>query len=134
MGYAARRQRQSIEELCLPYAKKAVKYLVDLIGDDTAPVKERRLAADSVLDRAYGKSVDRLAIAAVAGSDSTRSPELLTTEQLITALSRQVTPGIELNSSAVGVQASPEIFSDFSEIDAPQEKNIAVDSGDIADS
>ena len=127
--YAARRITANIEEQVRGApAKKALDYLISLIGDDEAPVKERRLAADSILDRAYGKAVDRVMLASATGTEQS-DPRTLTTAQLLAALTPLVetTPGIDLKQESVCVQASPEKFSDFVEV-----VDIPNGNGDVA--
>ncbi|MCX2972995.1 hypothetical protein EYC87_05275 [Halieaceae bacterium IMCC8485] len=43
----------------MQHADLAVQYLADLVSDKGKPDKERRLAAQELLDRAFGRSVDR---------------------------------------------------------------------------
>ena len=51
-----------MEELCKQHAEGAVAYLAELLADPKANAKERIVAASELLDRGYGKSVDRVAI------------------------------------------------------------------------
>lgn len=115
-GYAARRIQQSIEEQAGRHGHKALKFLVNLIGDKDAPIKERRLAADSVLDRAYGKPVDRLAIAQVSGDGASQVVAELTTDQLIARLtSMGTTPAIDLKQGDSIRIDHPKNISEISE-------------------
>ena len=61
-GYAARRILQNIEEQAREHGGAALEFLVSLINNPDAPIKERRLAAEGILDRGYGKPVDRIAV------------------------------------------------------------------------
>ena len=56
------RIRKTVEELCKQHAEDAVAYLANLLQDPKASAKERIVAASELLDRGYGKSVDRVAI------------------------------------------------------------------------
>ena len=51
-----------MEELCKQHAEDAVAYLANLLQDTEANPKERLVAAGELLDRGYGKAVDRVAI------------------------------------------------------------------------
>ena len=54
--------RKAVEELCKQHAEDAVAYLANLLQDTEANPKERLVAAGELLDRGYGKAVDRVAI------------------------------------------------------------------------
>ena len=54
--------RKAVEELCKQHAEDAVAYLANLLQDPDANPKERLVAAGELLDRGYGKAVDRVAI------------------------------------------------------------------------
>jgi len=54
--------RKAVEELCKQHAEDAVAYLANLLQDSDANPKERLVAAGELLDRGYGKAVDRVAI------------------------------------------------------------------------
>jgi len=56
------RIRKTVEELCKQHAEDAVQYLAELLADPSANHKERIVAASELLDRGFGKSVDRVAI------------------------------------------------------------------------
>ena len=74
--------RKTVEELCKQHAEDAVAYLAGLVNDPNAPEKERRAASSELLDRAFGRPVDRVAIANVGvnhGSDVTQ----LSNEELL---------------------------------------------------
>jgi len=94
VGYDPRRvtptKRQinkAIEELCKEHAGLAVACLAGLISDPEQDGEVRRKASNDILDRAYGKAVDRIAIAQVGG-DQARDARLLSTEDII----RMLTP------------------------------------------
>lgn len=83
--HSKRKQRLAIEELCREHADIAVAYIAGLIADTDAEHETRLKAANSLLDRAYGKAVDRVAIKQVGG-DANADARLLTTDQIIALL------------------------------------------------
>lgn len=83
--HSKRKQRLAIEELCREHADIAVAYIAGLIADTDAEHETRLKAANSLLDRAYGKAVDRVAIKQVGG-DANSDARLLTTDQIIALL------------------------------------------------
>lgn len=103
-GYAQRRMRETVEELCRPHGEKVVNFLLSTMLDDEQPIKERVRCGVELLDRGYGRPVDRVAIAQVGGDTSQAAP-LLTTAQLIAALTPALehTPGIDLKRDEVEV-------------------------------
>lgn len=79
-------QRQkSIEALASEHAQLAVGALVDVLSDEDQPAMARVQAAEKLLDRGYGKTVDRLAIAQV--SESGKPVGTLTRDELMQKLS-----------------------------------------------
>ena len=50
---------KALEELCRAHAETAVDLLRDTIADPDAPIQARLTAARELLDRGFGKSVDR---------------------------------------------------------------------------
>ena len=82
-----RQINRAIEELCKEHAGLAVACLAGLISDPEQDGEVRRKASNDILDRAYGKAVDRIAIAQVGG-DQARDARLLSTEDII----RMLTP------------------------------------------
>lgn len=82
-------RRRTIEEVCKREAGKALKALLKVIEDDEAPHKDRVLAANTLLDRAYGKTVDRVQVASIntGGGDV----GTLTRDELMARLTQQYT-------------------------------------------
>lgn len=80
-----RKITKAIEELCKEHAELAVATLAGLIADTEIEAETRRKACNDLLDRAYGKAVDRVAIKQVGG-DANADARLLTTDQIIALL------------------------------------------------
>ena len=56
-----------LEQLCRESAPDALAYLQDLLADKKAPANTRLAAAREILDRGFGKPVDRTAILNLSG-------------------------------------------------------------------
>jgi hypothetical protein len=95
-----RQINRAIEELCKEHAGLAVACLAGLISDPEQDGEVRRKASNDILDRAYGKAVDRIAIAQVGG-DQARDARLLSTEDII----RMLTPKALENDPQEACQA-----------------------------
>ena len=80
-----RRITKAIEEMCREHSELAVSFIAGLIADTEADDAVRLKAAETMLDRAYGKAVDRVAIKQVGG-DANADARLLTTDQIIALL------------------------------------------------
>jgi hypothetical protein len=80
-----RKLNKAIEEMCREHSELAVSFIAGLIADTEADDAVRLKAAETMLDRAYGKAVDRVAIKQVGG-DSSADARLLTTDQIIALL------------------------------------------------
>ncbi|WP_133125963.1 hypothetical protein [Pseudohalioglobus lutimaris] len=70
-----------MEELCKEHAEDAVEFLSGLLGDDTAPMKERVEAARQLLDRGFGQPVSRVLMASVG--EGNQSPSEMSLDQLM---------------------------------------------------
>lgn len=71
---------KDLERLCRESAEDALRLLLDTVNDEDAPRRDRLAAAREILDRGYGKPVDRQAILNLNGGGD--SPAELTREQL----------------------------------------------------
>ena len=83
------KKRISIEMVCQEKAEKALETLMKVIEDDDAPAKDRVNAANSLLDRAFGKSVDRVQVAQI--KDGGGSGAVLTRDELMLRLTQRYT-------------------------------------------
>ena len=83
------RKKISIESVCQEKAEKALAVLMKVIEDDGAPAKDRVNAANSLLDRAFGKSVDRVQVAQI--KDGNGSGAVLTRDELMLRLTQRYT-------------------------------------------
>ena len=110
-GPYMQKKRISIEMVCQEKAEKALETLMKVIEDDDAPAKDRVNAANSLLDRAFGKSVDRVQVAQI--KDGGGSGAVLTRDELMLRLTQRYT------EDAVGGEA---LDADFEEVpeDAPE--------------
>ena len=84
-GSISQAKKASIEALASQHAELAVSALVDVLKDEGQPAMARVTAAEKLLDRGYGKTVDRLAIAQV--SESGKPVGTLTRDELMQKLS-----------------------------------------------
>lgn len=71
-----------LEQLCRENAEVAFGYLMDLIEDLDAPKQVRLQAAREILDRGFGRPVDRTAIMALP-MGGTDEPDRMTDEELL---------------------------------------------------
>ena len=104
-GPYMQKKRISIEMVCQEKAEKALETLMKVIEDDDAPAKDRVNAANSLLDRAFGKSVDRVQVAQI--KDGGGSGAVLTRDELMLRLTQRYT------EDAVGGEA---LDADFEEV------------------
>ena len=88
-GPYMQKKRISIEMVCQEKAEKALDTLMKVIEDDDAPAKDRVNAANSLLDRAFGKSVDRVQVAQI--KDGGGSGAVLTRDELMLRLTQRYT-------------------------------------------
>ena len=88
-GPYMQKRRISIEAVCQEKAEKALETLMKVIEDDAAPAKDRVNAANSLLDRAFGKSVDRVQVAQI--KDGGGSGAVLTRDELMLRLTQRYT-------------------------------------------
>ena len=86
-GPYMQKKRISIEMVCQEKAEKALETLMKVIEDDDAPAKDRVNAANSLLDRAFGKSVDRVQVAQI--KDGGGSGAVLTRDELMLRLTQR---------------------------------------------
>lgn len=73
---------RQLEELCRENATLALDFLVDLLRDNKAQVNARLTAAREILDRGYGKPLDRqqlmtLDVGAIGGQAALSDEQLL---------------------------------------------------------
>lgn len=73
------------------YAESAVETLVAIMSDDQKPARDRINAATEILDRGYGRPVERSAIASMNETD-TQDYSKLDTRTLILLANKQFRP------------------------------------------
>lgn len=84
-------QRQkSIEALASEHAQLAVGALVDVLSDEDQPAMARVQAAEKLLDRGFGKAVDRSVQISLNDQDN-KPTKLLTRDELLAKLSQRFT-------------------------------------------
>jgi hypothetical protein len=84
-------QRQkSIEALASEHAQLAVGALVDVLSDEDQPAMARVQAAEKLLDRGFGKAVDRSVQISLNDQDN-KPGKLLTRDELLAKLSQRFT-------------------------------------------
>jgi hypothetical protein len=90
-SYAARRIRESIEELAMPHAERALQRILDVMDSPESNSRDVLLAATQILDRAYGKCTDRIQLQALSGGGSA-NPETLSSQALMALVQARIQP------------------------------------------
>jgi hypothetical protein len=94
------RERASVEQKFREHTETALKALLAVLEDKDAPHKDVVTAANSLLDRAHGKAVDRIQVASL-GNDVGNTASL-TRDELMARLTQQYTePSNDLDGEAV---------------------------------
>jgi hypothetical protein len=83
------RERATVEDKFRQHSQEALDALLAVLKDSESPAKDVVNAANSLLDRAYGKAVDRVQVATL-GSD-TGNTASLTRDELMARLTQQYT-------------------------------------------
>ena len=83
------RERASVEQKFREHTETALKALLAVLEDKDAPHKDIVTAANSLLDRAHGKAVDRIQVASL-GNESGNTASL-TRDELMARLTQQYT-------------------------------------------
>ena len=89
-GVISRAKQRTIEAVATEYADEAVDALRSVYRDESAPPAARVMAAKEMLDRGYGKSVDRIAVAQL-NDEAKGSGRKLTRDELMAHLSWKFT-------------------------------------------
>ena len=113
-GPYMQKKRISIEMVCQEKAEKALETLMKVIEDDDAQDKDMVNAANSLLDRAFGKSVDRVQVAQI--KDGGGSGAVLTRDELMLRLTQRYTED--------AVDAEYQEVPDGEALDEPMERVI----------
>ena len=100
-GYLMR-ERATVEQKFREHTETALKALLAVLEDKEAPHKDVVNAANSLLDRAHGKAVDRIQVANL-GNDAGNTASL-TRDELMARLTQQYTnvDGEDVTTSYVG--------------------------------
>jgi hypothetical protein len=94
------RERASVEQKFREHTETALRALLAVLEDKDAPHKDVVTAANSLLDRAHGKAVDRIQVASL-GNDVGNTASL-TRDELMARLTQQYTePSNDLDGGAV---------------------------------
>ena len=94
------RERATVEQKFREHTETALKALLAVLEDKDAPHKDIVTAANSLLDRAHGKAVDRIQVANL-GNDVGNTASL-TRDELMARLTQQYTePSNDLDGEAV---------------------------------
>jgi len=96
----------ALELECQKFAHQAVSALVSILNDVEQPAQHRIAAAAQILDRGYGKPVDRIALSSVTSTTNTDQYNLLSTRELLQLLAGNIRAPIE--SSADNLDVSGE--------------------------
>ena len=83
------RERATVEDKFRQHSQKALDALLSVLEDSESPAKDVVNAANSLLDRAYGKAVDRVQVATL-GNDVGNTASL-TRDELMARLTQQYT-------------------------------------------
>ena len=88
-GQYLQRERATVEQKFREHTETALKALLAVLEDKDAPHKDIVTAANSLLDRAHGKAVDRIQVANL-GNDVGNTASL-TRDELMARLTQQYT-------------------------------------------
>ncbi len=88
-GQYLQRERATVEQKFREHTETALRALLAVLEDKDAPAKDVVNAANSLLDRAYGKAVDRVQVATL-GNDAGNTASL-TRDELMARLTQQYT-------------------------------------------
>ncbi len=83
------RERATVEDKFRQHSQEALDALLAVLKDSESPAKDVVNAANSLLDRAYGKAVDRVQVATL-GNDGGNTASL-TRDELMARLTQQYT-------------------------------------------
>jgi hypothetical protein len=92
---------RSIEDQFQEHTHAAIERLTAILNDDSAPPATQLAAAREILDRGYGKSVDRMAIASMTGADTSKPMEELSNEELLAIIHREKEAGAVVSSAEI---------------------------------
>ena len=83
------RERATVEDKFRAHSQEALDALLAVLKDSESPAKDVVNAANSLLDRAYGKAVDRVQVATLGNDDGNTAS--LTRDELMARLTQQYT-------------------------------------------
>ena len=83
------RERATVEDKFRKHSQEALDALLAVLKDSESPAKDVVNAANSLLDRAYGKAVDRVQVATLGNDDGNTAS--LTRDELMARLTQQYT-------------------------------------------
>ena len=83
------RERATVEDKFRQHSQEALDALLAVLKDSESPAKDVVNAANSLLDRAYGKAVDRVQVATLGNDDGNTAS--LTRDELMARLTQQYT-------------------------------------------
>ena len=83
------RERASVEQKFREHTETALRALLAVLEDKDAPHKDIVTAANSLLDRAHGKAVDRIQVASLGNEGGNTAS--LTRDELMARLTQQYT-------------------------------------------
>ena len=83
------RERATVEDKFRAHSQEALDALLSVLKDSESPAKDVVNAANSLLDRAYGKAVDRVQVATLGNDDGNTAS--LTRDELMARLTQQYT-------------------------------------------
>ncbi len=111
------RERATVEDKFRQHSQEALDALLAVLKDSESPAKDVVNAANSLLDRAYGKAVDRVQVATL-GNDSGNTASL-TRDELMARLTQQYT------------EPEKDVVSDLE--DADEDADYAYGNGGVED-
>lgn len=104
------RERATVEDKFRAHSQEALDALLAVLKDSESPAKDVVNAANSLLDRAYGKAVDRVQVATL-GNDGGNTASL-TRDELMARLTQQYT-----NVDGEAVNTSYDEDADYEDAD-----------------
>lgn len=93
-------KQKSIERLATEHAEQAVGTILEIMGDETSPAQTRLAAAAELLNRGFGKSVDR-SVQVTLDQNGDRPAKQLTRDELMARLSQKFEAEVSGNVSNV---------------------------------
>lgn len=97
----AQKRRKNYYSECRKHSIDALDFLAGLVQDEEAPVKERRAAAEFIVEQSWGKAVDRVAVQNLNPADEREIDHIPLSELRKQVLQLVQKPAIEGEATAI---------------------------------